>query len=80
MNKALGWVLTKQRSKYLNRSLTEMEIEDLRRILAEAAVCAVQSGKEYAAISMIEARMNQDNRAKDLLKKTQQRLQLEYLL
>ncbi|MEH2350795.1 MAG: pentapeptide repeat-containing protein [Nostoc sp.] len=73
--KALGWVLTKQRSKYLNRSLTEMEIEDLRRILAEAAVCAVQSGKEYAAIPMIEARMNQDNRAKDLLKKTQQRLQ-----
>lgn len=73
--KALGWVLTKQRSKYLNRSLTEMEIEDLRRILAEAAVCAVQSGKEYAAIPMIEARMNQDNRAKELLKKTQQRLQ-----
>ncbi|WYL96716.1 MAG: pentapeptide repeat-containing protein [Gloeotrichia echinulata IR180] len=73
--KALGWVLTKQRSKYLNQSLTEMEIEDLRRILAEAAVCAVQSGKEYAAIPMIEVRMNQDNRAKELLKKTQQRLQ-----
>jgi len=72
--KTLDWVLTKQRSKSLNRSLTEMEIEDLRRILAEAAVCVVQSGKEYARISMIKVRMNQDNQAKELLKKTEQRL------
>jgi hypothetical protein len=32
-NQAVNWVLTEQRSKSLNRSLTELETEDLRRIL-----------------------------------------------
>ncbi|HSF76130.1 MAG TPA: hypothetical protein VLA84_20195, partial [Microcoleus sp.] len=32
-NQAVNWVLTEQRSKLLNRNLTELETEDLRRIL-----------------------------------------------
>ena len=50
------WVLEKQRGK-LQQKITKLEPEDLRSVLAEAAVCVVQSGGEHAQISMIEARL-----------------------
>ncbi|MGB5963105.1 MAG: pentapeptide repeat-containing protein, partial [Coleofasciculaceae cyanobacterium] len=60
--KSLEWVLTKQRSAWLNRQLTDMETDGLQRILAEAALCVVQSGGECAAMPMVEERI-QDNDA-----------------
>jgi len=73
--KTLDWVLTKQRPELLNRDLTELEIEGLRRILAEAGLCVVQSGGESAAIAMIEERLKSDDNAKSLLEAAQTRLQ-----
>jgi uncharacterized protein YjbI with pentapeptide repeats len=57
---SLNWVLTKQRSDQgynLNTALTELDVQNLRRILAEAGLCVVQSGGEYASIAMIEQRL-----------------------
>ena len=56
------WVLEKQRcdadsGENINPKITKLEPEDLRSVLAEAAVCVVQSGGEHAQISMIEARL-----------------------
>lgn len=65
---ALNWVLTKQRSEpdgtNLNNQLTKQLPEDLKRILTEAAVCVVQSGGEFAAMSMLEARLEEIEKAK----------------
>ena len=55
-NKTVNWVLTDQRSEKLNRDLTELETEDLRRILTEAGLCVVQSGGECASVAMIDER------------------------
>ncbi|MGB3513459.1 MAG: pentapeptide repeat-containing protein [Microcoleaceae cyanobacterium] len=57
---ALEWVLEKQRvedGKNLNPEITKLEPEDLEILLAEAGLCVVQSGGEYAAIKMIEERL-----------------------
>ncbi|WP_375339944.1 NACHT domain-containing protein [Okeania sp. KiyG1] len=57
---ALEWVLEKQRveeGKNLNPKITKLEPEDLEILLAEAGLCVVQSGGEYAAIKMIEDRL-----------------------
>ncbi len=57
---ALEWVLEKQRveeGKNLNPEITKLEPEDLEILLAEAGLCVVQSGGEYAAIKMIEDRL-----------------------
>ncbi|WP_307785962.1 pentapeptide repeat-containing protein [Okeania sp. KiyG1] len=57
---ALKWVLEKQRveeGKNLNPEITKLEPEDLEILLAEAGLCVVQSGGEYAAIKMIEDRL-----------------------
>ncbi|MEG5065749.1 pentapeptide repeat-containing protein [Microcoleus sp. B3-A4] len=70
-NQAVNWVLTEQRSKLLNRNLTELETEDLRRILTEAALCVVQSGGECAPVAMIEERLKADSSVKALLEKAQ---------
>jgi hypothetical protein len=72
--KALDWVLTKQRPAWLNHNLTQQETEDLQRILTEAGLCVVQSGGECAAISMIEERLNNDDSAKALLEEAQKHL------
>ncbi len=56
----LEWVLEKQRveeGKNLNPEITTLEPEDLEILLAEAGLCVVQSGGEYAAIKMIEDRL-----------------------
>jgi len=73
-NQAVNWVLTKQRSKLLNRKLTELETEDLRRILTEAGLCVVQSGGEYAPVEMIEERLKADSPVKALLEKARERI------
>ncbi len=57
---ALEWVLEKQRveeGKNLNPEITTLEPEDLEILLAEAGLCVMQSGGEYAAIKMIEDRL-----------------------
>jgi hypothetical protein len=75
----VNWVLTEQRSKELNRDLTELETEDLRRILTEAALCVVQSGGECASVAMIEERLKADNSVKALLEKARERINYDPL-
>ncbi|MCT7965783.1 pentapeptide repeat-containing protein [Laspinema sp. D1] len=53
---AVTWVIEKQRQDE-NLRLTGLEPEDLRRFLAEAALCVVQSGNECARVAMLEARL-----------------------
>jgi hypothetical protein len=72
--KTLDWVLTKQRPDWLNRQLTAMETEGLRRILAEAALCVVQSGGECAAMSMVKERIKDNDSAAGLIEQAQERL------
>jgi hypothetical protein len=72
--KTLDWVLTKQRPEWLNRQLTTMETEGLRRILAEAALCVVQSGGECAAMSMVKERIKDNDVAAGLIRDAQERL------
>ncbi|TAG67800.1 MAG: hypothetical protein EAZ25_06050 [Oscillatoriales cyanobacterium] len=73
-NQAVNWLLTKQRSDLLNRNLTELETEDLRRILTEAGLCVVQSGVECAPVAMIEERLKADNSVKALLDEARKRI------
>jgi uncharacterized protein YjbI with pentapeptide repeats len=73
-NQAVNWVLTKQRSELLNRKLTELETEDLRRILTEAGLCVVQSGGECAPVAMIEERLREHNSVKALLEEAQKQI------
>ncbi|NES23178.1 MAG: NACHT domain-containing protein [Symploca sp. SIO3E6] len=59
----LDWVLTKQRPEQLNCQLTGQEnTENLRRILTEVGLCVVQSGGEYASVTMIETRLKDDDK------------------
>uniref|UniRef100_UPI0039A67869 pentapeptide repeat-containing protein n=1 Tax=Nostoc piscinale TaxID=224012 RepID=UPI0039A67869 len=80
---ALNWVLTKQRADSrhldLNYELTRQNPEALRRILAEAAVCVVQSGGESASMQMVKARLQQDDEAKELIAKAEKELGEEAL-
>lgn len=74
---ALEWVLNKQRTedgRNLNPEITDLEPEDLRSLLAEAGLCVVQSGREYASIKMIESRLlaKEDEGAKELIEKARQ--------
>ncbi len=57
---SLRWVLTKQRDKKLNTQLTRLEPEDLEIILTTAAVCVVQSRREYASLEMIKEHLPKD--------------------
>jgi uncharacterized protein YjbI with pentapeptide repeats len=72
---AITWVLTKQRSDLLNRDLTELDKVSLRRILAEAGLCVVQSGGECTAVTVVENRLQGDTNVKSLLEKARNRLQ-----
>ncbi|MEG4814359.1 pentapeptide repeat-containing protein [Microcoleus sp. K5-D4] len=76
-NKAVNWVLTKQRSdkfnKSLNQDLTGLETEKLRLILTEAGLCVVQSGGECAPVAMIEERLKPHDWARSLLEKARER-------
>jgi Pentapeptide repeats (8 copies)/NACHT domain len=57
---ALDWVLTKQRDRQLSTHITGLEPEDLETILTAAAVCVVQSRREYASLESIESRLPKD--------------------
>ncbi|MEO0407077.1 MAG: pentapeptide repeat-containing protein [Cyanobacteria bacterium P01_A01_bin.135] len=57
---AARWVIEKQRQNE-NVRQSGLETEDLRRALAEAAVCIVQSGNETAKVSFLEARLQKDS-------------------
>jgi Pentapeptide repeats (8 copies)/NACHT domain len=61
-DKAIEWVLTKQRED-LNEKLFDfkLEIDELRQILTEVAVCVVQSGNEIAKVNAIEYRLTKDS-------------------
>jgi len=72
--KTLDWVLTKQRPEWLNRQLTALETEGLRCILAEAALCVVQSGGECAVMSMVKERIKDNDNAARLICDAQDRL------
>ncbi|XGV99557.1 MAG: NACHT domain-containing NTPase [Leptolyngbya sp. BL-A-14] len=73
--RTLDWVLNTQRTDGLNQKITEFQPESLRRILAEAGLCVVQSGGEYAPIKMIENRLKGDEKAKELLENARERLE-----
>ena len=73
--KTIDWVLTKQRTDRLNQEITELDTAALRRILAEAGLCVIQSGGECAAIAMIESRLKDDGAVRSLLEQAQTRLQ-----
>ncbi len=88
---ALNWVLTKQRSEVktsqqdaaefidLSPDITKQKPEDLKRILTEAAVCVVQSGGEFASMSMLEARLQDDETARSLIIRAREQLGNEAL-
>ena len=69
---SLEWVLTEQRPEWLNQELTGQETPGLRRILAEAGLCVVQSGGEFAAMKTIESRLKGDHKAFDLIQKARE--------
>ncbi|MBD1879964.1 pentapeptide repeat-containing protein [Coleofasciculus sp. FACHB-T130] len=70
---SLEWVLTEQRKEWLNRKLTGQETAGLRRILAEAGLCVVQSGGECAAVKTIESRLKDDESAIELIQQARER-------
>ena len=76
--RAFDWVLNKQRCEggnNLNPIITGLEPEDLSSILAEAGLCVVQSGREFAAVVTIEDRLEEkeDVAAKEILEEARQR-------
>ena len=75
--RTLDWVLTTQRPAELTQEITEFPTESLRRILAEAGLCVVQSGGECAPLKMIEDRLKEDDEAKNLLEAARSRLKGE---
>ncbi|MBW4567110.1 MAG: pentapeptide repeat-containing protein [Tolypothrix carrinoi HA7290-LM1] len=63
-NESVKWVLEEQRkseNKNDNLRLTELESEDLRQFMTEAALCVVQSGNESAKVTMLETRLKVSN-------------------
>lgn len=72
--KTLQWVLEVQRPAWLNQQLTQMETAGLQSILAEAAVCVVQSGGECAAMSMVEERIQDNDVAAKLISDARKQL------
>jgi Pentapeptide repeats (8 copies)/NACHT domain len=71
-DKTIEWVLEKQR-KDLNQKIFdfELEIDELRQLLTEVAVCVVQSGNEISKVNAIEYRLTKDpnNNLKELFDK-----------
>jgi hypothetical protein len=71
-NKTIEWVLAKQRED-LNQKIFdfELEIDELRQLLTEVAVCVIQSGNEISKVNAIEYRLTKDpnNNLKELFDK-----------
>ena len=72
--KYVEWVLTKQLPELLQRKITEQNSQDLRRILTEASLCVMQSGRECVSMSMIEARLQGDETGKEFLSAARERI------
>lgn len=75
--KTIDWVLTKQRrdrERNLNDKITELDANNLRAILTEAGLAAVQAGGECAPISMIKARLESNPNVQKLLEKAREKL------
>jgi hypothetical protein len=77
MSRTLDWVLTNTQrpERPQPEDITELPTESLRRILAEAGLCVVQSGGECAPVKMIEDRLKGDDGAKTLLDEARSHLQ-----
>jgi Pentapeptide repeats (8 copies)/NACHT domain len=71
-DKAIEWVLEKQR-KDLNQKVFnfKLDIDELRQLLTEVAVCVIQSGNEISKVNAIEYRLTKDpnNNLKELFNK-----------
>ncbi|MBW4478380.1 MAG: pentapeptide repeat-containing protein [Tolypothrix brevis GSE-NOS-MK-07-07A] len=59
-DESVKWVLEEQR-KSENLRLTQLEKQDLRQFMTEAALCVVQSGNESAKVAMLETRLKVSN-------------------
>jgi len=70
---SVNWVLEKQRQDENLRLAGLEDMEDLREVLREAALCVVQSGNETARLEMLKQRFQDTaNPVAALLKKSQQ--------
>ncbi|MGK7898204.1 MAG: NACHT domain-containing NTPase [Xenococcus sp. (in: cyanobacteria)] len=63
--RAIDWVLNKQRfdpkwNENITEKLVGLESKDLRKVLQETGLCAVQSGREYAKLKMVENRLDNE--------------------
>jgi Pentapeptide repeats (8 copies) len=71
-HKTIEWVLKNQREE-LNQKIFdfELEIDELRQLLTEVAVCVIQSGNEISKVTTIESRLTKDpdNNLKELFDK-----------
>ncbi|BAZ50372.1 pentapeptide repeat-containing protein [Nostoc sp. NIES-4103] len=80
-DESVKWVLEEQRktdNQNENLRLTQLESEDLREFLTEAALCVVQSGNETAKVAMLEARLKDGKSpAAELIQKARQENYLE---
>ncbi|MBW4608933.1 MAG: pentapeptide repeat-containing protein [Hassallia sp. WJT32-NPBG1] len=64
-DESVKWVLEEQRkseNQNDNLRLTQLESEDLRQFMTEAALCVVQSGNESAKVAMLETRLKLSNK------------------
>jgi hypothetical protein len=71
-DKTIEWVLAKQREDLNQRFFDfKLEIDELRQLLTEVAVCVLQSGNEIAKVNAIEYRLTKDpnNNLKELFNK-----------
>ncbi|WP_256871847.1 pentapeptide repeat-containing protein [Nostoc sp. TCL26-01] len=68
---AIHWLISKSELElnhsHLNHDFTKHQPEAVKRLLAEAAICVVQSGNKSAAMSMLEARLSTEEILKQKL-------------
>ena len=70
---SVNWVLEKQRQDENLRLSGLDNLDDLREVLQESALCVVQSGNETARLEMVKQRFkSSSNPIADLLKKSQE--------
>lgn len=71
---SVDWVLKEQRQQKENLRLSGLDdLDDLREVLQEAALCVVQSGNETARLEMVKQRFkDSSNPINNLLKQAQE--------
>ncbi|MEL6601742.1 MAG: pentapeptide repeat-containing protein [Cyanobacteria bacterium J06614_10] len=57
--RALNWVLTKQRKRAIQKEIIPLEVYELKQILVEAGLAVTQSGGESAKITTIERQLSE---------------------